>query len=160
MDIWIVIFDSLSTLGFLLAFIFTFQIPKDKLGPTSKLFLSLGIGLYVLVGISNILEHLNIATYFDSYEDYLEILFIPFFMFFLFSLYMEQQLRERERIQEELFEEKERAQVTLDSIGDAVITTDHYGHVKYLNPVAEELTGWVAKDAYNQPLGRVFQIIN
>ena len=160
MDIWIVIFDSLSTLGFLLAFIFTFQIPKDKLGPTSKLFLSLGISLYVLVGISNILEHLNIATYFDSYEDYLEILFIPFFMFFLFSLYMEQQLRERERIQEELFEEKERAQVTLDSIGDAVITTDHYGHVKYLNPVAEELTGWVAKDAYNQPLGRVFQIIN
>ena len=43
-------------------------------------------------------------------------------MFFLFSLYMEQQLRERERIQEALFDEKERAQVTLDSIGDAVIT--------------------------------------
>ncbi|MGD8403413.1 MAG: EAL domain-containing protein [Anaerolineales bacterium] len=160
MDIWVVIFDSLSTLGFTLALIFIFQISKEKIGATSKLFLGLGVSLYILVGISNILEHLKITAYFDNYEDYLEILFIPFFLFFLFSLYMEQQLHERERIQEALFDEKERAQVTLDSIGDAVITTDHHGRVEYLNPVAEELTGWTAKDAYHQPLERVFHIIN
>jgi diguanylate cyclase (GGDEF)-like protein/PAS domain S-box-containing protein len=160
MNIWIVIFDSLSTVSFALALIFVFQISKGKIGSTSRLFLGFGAGLYILVGISNILEHLNITAYFDSYEDYLEILFIPFFMFFLFSLYMEQQLRERELIQEALFDEKERAQVTLDSIGDAVITTDHNGTVTYLNPIAEELTGWNEEEAYEQPLEKVFQIIN
>jgi len=160
MDTWIVFFDALSTVGFLAALIFAFKIPKERIGPTSRLFLGLGTGLYVLVGISNILEHLNITAYFDSYEDYLEILFIPFFLFFLFSMYMEQQLRVRERIQEALFDEKERAQVTLDSIGDAVITTDHDGHVEYLNPVAEKLTGWSASEARHQHLGRIFQIID
>jgi len=160
MDTWIVFFDALSTVGFLAALIFAFKIPKERIGPTSRLFLGLGTGLYVLVGISNILEHLNITAYFDSYEDYLEILFIPFFLFFLFSMYMEQQLRVREKIQEALFDEKERAQVTLDSIGDAVITTDHDGHVEYLNPVAEKLTGWSASEARHQHLGRIFQIID
>ena len=159
METWVAIFDSVSTLSFSLALVFALQISKDKISSTSRLFLGFSASLYILVGISNVLEHLHITPLFDRYEDYLEILFIPFFMFFLFSLYMEQQLRERERIQEALFDEKERAQVTLDSIGDAVITVKQNGIINYLNPVAEELTGWPAKEALGQPLGQVFQII-
>ena len=49
---------------------------------------------------------------------------------------------ERKVIEETLFEEKERAQVTLDCIGDAVISTDISGNVRFLNVVAEKLTGW------------------
>ena len=286
MGTWVAIFDSLSVLGFAIALIFVFRLTKDNIGSTSRLFLGMGISLYILVGISNVLEHLAITEYFDRYEDYLEILFIPFFMFFLFSLYMEQQLRkqkqvenslrqanlvvenspamlfrwkaaegwpvelvsenvnqlgyspdeflsgkiayasivhpddldrvagevqyystsnagrfqqeyriitkggevrwvddrtvvergkdgqvthyqgiiiditERKQIREALFDEKERAQVTLDSIGDAVITTDHDGYVEYLNPVAEALTGWTVEEAFGQPLSKVFQIFN
>ena len=48
----------------------------------------------------------------------------------------------RKRAEVQLYEEKEKAQVTLQSIGDAVITADADGRVEYLNPVAEELTGW------------------
>ena len=48
----------------------------------------------------------------------------------------------RKRAEMQLYEEKEKAQVTLQSIGDAVITADADGRVEYLNPVAEELTGW------------------
>jgi PAS domain S-box-containing protein len=58
-----------------------------------------------------------------------------------------------------LFNEKERAQVTLHSIGDAVITTDAQARVEYLNPVAEALTGWTSTEARGMPLAQVFQVV-
>jgi len=60
----------------------------------------------------------------------------------------------------ELAIEKERAQVTLASIGDAVITADGAGRVEYLNPVAEHLTGWTSAQARGQPLEQVFDVDN
>lgn len=70
------------------------------------------------------------------------------------------ELNERKRMQDIIFDEKERAEVTLHSIGDAVITTDIHARVEYLNPVAENLTGWSIRDAFGQPLERVFRVIN
>ena len=67
---------------------------------------------------------------------------------------------ERKRYEFELMEAKEKALVTLESIGDAVITTDETGLVQYLNPVAEELTGWTTKEAINKSLPEVFNIFN
>jgi len=64
------------------------------------------------------------------------------------------------RSEEALFAERERAQVTLDSIGDAVLVTDLGGNVTYLNREAEKLTGWSRADATGQPLRRIFQIID
>jgi diguanylate cyclase (GGDEF)-like protein/PAS domain S-box-containing protein len=60
----------------------------------------------------------------------------------------------------ELKEQKERAEVTLQSIGDAVITTDARGRIDYMNPVAEKLTGWTADAADGQPLGGVLRVIH
>lgn len=71
-----------------------------------------------------------------------------------------EEVTERKRAEQALFEEKERALVTLHSIGDAVITTDAAGKVQFLNPVAENLTGWSAEAARGQPLPRVFQIFD
>lgn len=50
--------------------------------------------------------------------------------------------------------------VTLKSIGDAVIATDAAARVTFLNPVAEELTGWRTRDAVGRPLDEVFVIVN
>ncbi|MDO9370988.1 MAG: EAL domain-containing protein, partial [Gammaproteobacteria bacterium] len=55
---------------------------------------------------------------------------------------------------------KERAQVTLQSIGDAVITTDAEARVDYMNPVAEQLTGWTVAEARGQPLMQVFNAVH
>lgn len=60
----------------------------------------------------------------------------------------------------ELFAEKERAQVTLASIADGVITTDTSGWVEYLNPVAEELTGWTAQKAKGLPVQALFRLVD
>ncbi len=65
---------------------------------------------------------------------------------------------ERAANAEALFEEKERAQVTLNSIGDAVISTDVGGHVTYLNAAAESMTGWSLEEAAGRPLEEVFRI--
>ncbi|MGF1537697.1 MAG: PAS domain-containing protein [Elainellaceae cyanobacterium] len=66
----------------------------------------------------------------------------------------------QKRIEQELSREKELAQVTLQSIGDAVITTDARENVIYLNPIAERLTGWSLVEAEGVPLRRVFNTIN
>ena len=55
---------------------------------------------------------------------------------------------ERAAYFEALFEEKERAQVTLNSIGDAVVSTDVSGRITYLNVIAEDLTGWSQQEAW------------
>ncbi len=60
----------------------------------------------------------------------------------------------------ELFNEKERAQVTLASIADGVITTDIEGWVEYLNPVAEELTGWKMTNARGLPVQALFRLVD
>jgi diguanylate cyclase (GGDEF)-like protein/PAS domain S-box-containing protein len=70
------------------------------------------------------------------------------------------ELIERRRTEEALFKEKERAQVTLECIGDAVITTDDAANIEYLNPVAAQLTGWSAAEAQGQPLPHVFNVID
>jgi diguanylate cyclase (GGDEF)-like protein/PAS domain S-box-containing protein len=67
---------------------------------------------------------------------------------------------ERTANAEALFVEKERAQVTLNSIGDAVISTDVAGNVTYLNQVAETMTGWTSAEAMGRSFGDVFQIVD
>lgn len=63
-------------------------------------------------------------------------------------------------VEEALFDEREHAQVTLDSIGDAVLSTDLEGRLTYLNRVAEEMTGWPSEDAVGRLLPEVFNILD
>lgn len=66
----------------------------------------------------------------------------------------------RKRAELQLYEEKEKAQVTLQSIGDAVITADADGRIEYLNPVAEQLTGWDTSEAAGRPVADIFQVVS
>ena len=67
---------------------------------------------------------------------------------------------ERQAADEALFFEQQRANVTLNSIGDAVLSIDLQGHVTYLNPVAERMTGWSREEALSRPLADIFRIID
>jgi len=69
-------------------------------------------------------------------------------------------ITERKRAEQAIFAEKERAQVTLQSIGDAVISTDAEGRIEYINPVAEGLTAWTLAEARGQPIGAVLRLVN
>jgi diguanylate cyclase (GGDEF)-like protein/PAS domain S-box-containing protein len=70
---------------------------------------------------------------------------------------VELDITERKLYEEALFREKESAQITLQSIGDGVITCDAHGRVEYLNPVAEELTGWRLEDSLGRTIDEIFR---
>jgi diguanylate cyclase (GGDEF)-like protein/PAS domain S-box-containing protein len=70
---------------------------------------------------------------------------------------VELDITERKLYEEALFREKESAQITLQSIGDGVITTDAKGVIDYLNPVAEALTGWRLEDSQGRAIEEVFR---
>ena len=74
------------------------------------------------------------------------------------SIWVVRDITQRKQMEQNLFVEKELAQVTLKSIGDAVITTEPNGRVQYLNPVAEQLTGWSVAEARGRSLLEVWSI--
>lgn len=67
---------------------------------------------------------------------------------------------QRKAVEETLYIEKARAEITLNSISDAVIGTDMAGNVDYLNLAAETMTGWAKEEARGHPIGEVMKIIN
>ncbi len=67
---------------------------------------------------------------------------------------------ERNMMQEALYAEKERAEVTLNSIGDAVISADVSGIITFINLVAEGMTGWGREEALGRPLADVFMCVD
>lgn len=69
-------------------------------------------------------------------------------------------ITEQRRLTTQLYEEKERLHITLRSIGDAVICTDRIMRVTFMNPIAEQLTGWSLDAAMGQPLEQVFRIVD
>ncbi len=66
----------------------------------------------------------------------------------------------RETMEDALFAEKELAEVTLNSIGDAVACTNVAGNLTFLNLVAEKLTGWPLREAMGRPVGEILKIID
>ncbi|MCW9024942.1 MAG: EAL domain-containing protein [Gammaproteobacteria bacterium] len=66
-------------------------------------------------------------------------------------------IRRTGKTEKALFLEKERAQITLKSIGDAVITTDKYGRIEYLNPIAEKITGHFSHNVQGQLITDIFK---
>jgi diguanylate cyclase (GGDEF)-like protein/PAS domain S-box-containing protein len=69
-------------------------------------------------------------------------------------------ITDRKIAETRVFEEKERAQVTLQSIGDGVITTDASGCVDYINPVAQDLTGYDMRSVRGRPVTEIMTIVN
>lgn len=71
-----------------------------------------------------------------------------------------QDISERHSVEEKLHREHELSRVTLESIGDAVITFDNVGLVTFLNPAAERLTGWALAEARGRHANTVFDVVD
>jgi diguanylate cyclase (GGDEF)-like protein/PAS domain S-box-containing protein len=73
---------------------------------------------------------------------------------------VEHDITEQRLYEEALFREKESAQITLQSIGDGVITTNANSVIDYINPIAEQLTGWRLEDAMGKPVEEVYRVFH
>lgn len=77
-----------------------------------------------------------------------------------FAVSVFQDISALKQAEHKLREEQERLRVTLSSIGDAVIASNLEGRVIFMNPVAQQLTGWTEAEAFNKDLKEVFHILN
>jgi two-component system cell cycle sensor histidine kinase/response regulator CckA len=84
-----------------------------------------------------------------------EMINVIVLLFFLIILISGRKISDRH-----LREQREWLQVTLSSIGDAVITTNLNGQINFMNPAAESLTGWTSSQAANLPLSEVFRTVD
>ena len=66
----------------------------------------------------------------------------------------------RKNAERDLFLERQKAKITLQSIGDAVITTNKHGQIEYLNPIAENMTGWNLSEAMGKEFTKVVQLLD
>ncbi len=73
---------------------------------------------------------------------------------------MVRDVTDRKRLEEQLYHERDLAQVTLGSIADGVITTDESGRVRFMNPMAERLTGWSREAAQAHSIARIYQLVD
>ena len=73
---------------------------------------------------------------------------------------LQKEVEERKKVEAALREQREWLQVTLNSIGDAVITSDTEGRITFLNPIASTLTGWPLEEAQGRPIQNVLRTIN
>ena len=144
----IAIFDLMATAGFGTAVLIVFFIRRDYFDLQSRILLLLSLSVYLLVSISNVLEHADITRYFDSFEDYLEILFMPFFLFFLFSvtakLNHDQRLAAEDALRsalEKAEEEHSKLDAILAAIGDGISIQDRNFKILYQNKVHKEMVG-------------------
>jgi PAS domain S-box-containing protein len=148
-----IIFHIFSTLGFGLALLLAVRIQKNLLGHPSRIFLTLFLLIYFLVGISNVLKHGGVTNYFDRFEYFAEILFPPAFLFFIFpifslyifSIYMKQDFEKRMEIEESLIESEKKFRNLSEEIADGVAVTID-GKIKWVNKAFPEIFGYDADE--------------
>lgn len=69
-------------------------------------------------------------------------------------------ITDHKELADTLFEQKEQLRITLHSIGDAVIATNAHAQITFMNPVAEQMTGWPASEAMGHVLPEIFHLVD
>lgn len=89
--------DAVAVIGFLSAAVLAVRLRSPLLDRPARAFLVVGLTIYAIVGLSNLLEHADILATLDQYEDYLEIVFLPFFTFFIYGVARSYEQHQRSR---------------------------------------------------------------
>jgi PAS domain S-box-containing protein len=160
------IFHIFSTIGFGLALLLAFRIQKNLLGHPSRIFLTLFLLIYFLIGVSNVLKHGGVTNYFDRFEYFAEILFPPAFLFFIFpifslyifSIYMKQDFEKRMEIEESLIESEKKFRNISEEIADGVAVIIE-GKIKWVNKAFPEIFGFEQDELIETDIDSLIQAV-
>ncbi len=160
------IFHIFSTIGFGLALLLAFRIQKNLLGHPSRIFLTLFLLIYFLVGVSNVLKHGGVTNYFDRFEYFAEILFPPAFLFFIFpifslyifSIYMKQDFEKRMEIEESLIESEKKFRNISEEIADGVAVIID-GKIMWVNKAFPEIFGYEPDELLDTDIDTLIQSV-
>lgn len=93
--IWTALLDIIGAAGCCAALAAVFWMSSRRIGGVAKCFLVVTLLYYLFISGANALEHLDVTTVLDPYEDYAEILFFPFALFFLYAVWVKRELSRR-----------------------------------------------------------------
>jgi PAS domain S-box-containing protein len=125
--------DLLTTLLFAGALACVFRSGAPLFDRTSKIFLYLSLGVYLLVGVFNLLEHSGVTGYLDRFEDYLEIVFTTFFLVFIYSVHINVDLKRREKAEVSLRESEAQYRTLVEAVPYGIVESDHEGRITFSN---------------------------
>jgi len=139
----VVLADAISTFGFIVAVgIALFARFESPLVTKSvRLVFAAAMGLYVFVGVSNLLEHSGIAAVFDTYEDFAEILFIPAIAYVVSTMLQNQQLDTQAKTARLMRQQNDLLLNIVDTVPGGILVVGPTGTVTFANDGAEQLLG-------------------
>ncbi len=144
-DHFVVFFDVISFLAFLVAFLVLFRVPREKMGRSTRAFLQAALFIYVFVGFSNVLEHSGITALLDPFEDFVEITFPLLFVFFVYSAMLRTESMLRFVNEEQLLEIIDTAEARFRLFTEhspvVVFIKDINGHYLFVNRKWREVLG-------------------
>lgn len=136
--------DVVSMIAFGIALGLVLFAPAHRDGivsPASRTFLALAAGLYVFVGISNVLEHAGITAFFDRFEDYAELLFLPLFAYFLHTMAETSRFEEIAREQRALRRSQDLMTGIVETSPAGILVLDPAGGITFANDQARSVLG-------------------
>ena len=151
---FVVLFDVISFVAFLAAFLVLFKVPRERMGRSTRAFLQAAIFIYVLVGFSNILEHSGITAALDPFEDYMEVIFPLLFVFFLYAAMLRKEVGLRLISEKQLLQSIDKAEARFHTFTEhtpaSVFIKDVDGHYLFANEKCRELNG-IPPDSMSSP---------
>ena len=146
--------NILSTIFISIALLhITIKIFNDKKERKQGLLVLGSVSMLILILIANIIQFSSYWSIADRFEDIIKSIFFVSLILIVLDKLIQNEFKTRIR-------SEKRIKTTLQSIGDAVITTDKNGHITSMNEVAERLTKWTFQEASNQELSAIFNTLN
>ncbi len=133
--------DLVSALSFAAAALLVRRLPRDPFPTECRILLSVCLGIYALVGLSNVLQTAGITDAADVYEDSAELLFIPFFVYFIYAFGNARQRRSREETERALRQSESRYRSLVDNIDLGITLVDASHRVVMTNAATGRLLG-------------------
>ncbi len=139
----VVLADVVSLVAFATAFVLTLtlRVENPLLSRSVRYVFAAAMGLYVFMGVSNVLEHSGVTAHFDAYEDYLELLFLPALAWVASTMYLNHQLDVQRRLARTMRHQNDLLLSIVDTVPGGIIVLDVAGGITFSNEGAERILG-------------------